>query len=469
MAVATAGQGFSRRRLSVRALLARVPNGWPLLSVLYGFPVWWAFGLGSFATIVVAAPMAWDLIDRRPLRLPRGMGIYLLFLGWVVVSLFAIRHTPSVAASTTLLNSLVAYTYRLAGYVAGLVVVLYVCTLSEEELPTRRIVGGLAVLWLVTVVGGFLGMVLGARSFTTPFEVALPGSVRSIGFVRELVHPGFAQVQNILGSNEARPKAPFEYTNEWGGNLSVLLPWVVAWWMTSRKNAAVRRFGPPVLLASAVPVVASLNRGLWACLVLAAVLGGVWLFVLGRRWILGAAAGLALAGVLTLAVTPLGNLVQERLATPHSNERRGYMITVAIEGANESPVIGWGSTRPALGSDRTIAAGKSQSCPQCGTPAIGTHGQIWLVLFTQGYVGAALYLLFLFAALWRYGRRPDMYAVAASIGMVLLLVQATIYNQLPFTLWLAMLGVGLAWRSEHGGGLAPLHGSGSKIAVPGAR
>jgi hypothetical protein len=468
MAVVAAGAGPRSRRLTLSALAERLPVGWPVLSVLYGFPVWWALGLGSFATIVVAGPMAWELIDRRPILLPRGMGVYLLFVGWVMVSLFAIRHTPSVAASTTLLNSLVAYTYRLLGYLAGLVVVLYVCTIPEHQLPTRRIVGGLAVLWLFTVIGGFLGMLLGARSFTTPFEVVLPGSVRSIGFVRELVHPGFAQVQNILGSNEARPKAPFEYTNEWGGNLSVLLPWAVAWWLTSAKPA-VRRFAPLLVVASAIPIVASLNRGLWACLILAALLGGAWLFVLGHRWVLGTAAALALVGLLAVAVTPLGTLVQERLATPHSNERRGYMVSVAIAGANESPIIGWGSTRPALGSDRTIAAGKSQSCPQCGTPAIGTHGQIWLVLFTQGYVGAALYLAFLLAALWRYGRRADLYAIAASTGMVLLLVQSTIYNQLPFTLWLAMLGIAIAWRSEQAGSLAPVHRSRSRARGIGSR
>jgi hypothetical protein len=132
------------------------------------------------------------------------------------------------------------------------------------------------------------------------------------------------------------------------------------------------------------------------------------------------------------------------------------MVQIAIEGAKESPYVGWGSTRPALGSDRTIVAGPSPVCPQCGTPSIGTHGQLWLVLFTQGFIGAGLFIAFLLASLWRYGRTPDAYAVAASIGIILLLVQSTIYNQLPLTLWLAMLGIAIAWRSREAGGLAPL-------------
>jgi hypothetical protein len=452
------------RRMSAR-LVSSLPVGWPFLSVLYAFPLWWLLGLGSFATILAAVPMAWELMDRRRLRLPKGMGLYLIFLGWVLVSAFALGLSPKVAASTSLLNSAVAYLYRLGSYVGALVMVLYVCTIRERELPSRRIVGGIAALWLVSVIGGFLGMILGGLSFTTPFEAILPHSVRSIGFVKELVHPGFAQVQNFLGRDEARPKAPFEYTNEWGGNLSILLPWAVVWWLTSARPL-VRRLGPLVFAASLVPVVASLNRGLWACLVVGVVCAGVWLLVLGHRWVLGVVVVLGFVGLLALAVTPLGDLVQERLNTPHSNERRGYMVSVAIEGANESPIIGWGSTRPALGSDRTIAAGKSLECPQCGTPSIGTHGQLWLVLFTQGYVGAALFLSFFLAALWRYGRTADLYAIAASIGLVLLLVESTIYNQLPFTMWLGMLGISLAWRSRVAGGLAPLHRPRRLLFVP---
>ena len=443
------------RQVDPDGVSSRLPAGWPLLCLLYGFPVWWLLGLGSFATIIVAVPMTWDLMDRRSIRLPKGMGVYLLFLGWVVVSVFALQHTPAVAASTSLVGSGLAYLYRLAGYLAALIVVAYVCTLPEDQLPTRRIVGGLATLWLVTVVGGFLGMALGSLSFTTPFEAVLPGTLRNVRFVKELVHPGFAQVQDILGRNEARPKAPFEYTNEWGGNLSILLPWAVAWWLTSARPA-IRRFGPVILAASVVPIVASLNRGLWASLMLAAVCAAAWLFVLGRRWVLSLVIGLGLMGLLVLAVTPAGDLVRQRIDAPHSNERRSYMVSVAIKGANESPLIGWGSTRPTLGSSRTIAAGTSPSCPQCGTPSIGTNGQLWLVLFAQGYVGAALFVSFFVAALWRYGRRADLYAVAASVGIVMLLVQSTIYNQVPVSLWLVMLGLALAWRSQQAGGLVPL-------------
>ncbi len=41
------------------------------------------------------------------------------------------------------------------------------------------------------------------------------------------VHPRFADVQDILGYPVSRPSAPFIYTNDWGGNFALLIPFVI--------------------------------------------------------------------------------------------------------------------------------------------------------------------------------------------------------------------------------------------------
>ncbi len=59
----------------------------------------------------------------------------------------------------------------------------------------------------------------------------LPKSVQSNTFIQASMHPGLAQVQNVLGEAEGRPKAPFDYTNTWGDCLTILVPWLLAaWW-----------------------------------------------------------------------------------------------------------------------------------------------------------------------------------------------------------------------------------------------
>ena len=48
-----------------------------------------------------------------------------------------------------------------------------------------------------------------------------------------------------------------------------------------------------------------------------------------------------------------------------------------------------------LEAQDTIGGGATPDCPQCSPPAMGTQGHIWLVLFSQGFVGAALFFWFL--------------------------------------------------------------------------
>src|SRR5699024_12394406 len=72
-----------------------------------------------------------------------------------------------------------------------------------------------------------------------------------------LHHLQFAQVQTYLGDPQARPSAPFPYTNEWGLVIACTLPYfVAAWWHRGRTWRVATTL---VLIAAALAVIPSLN------------------------------------------------------------------------------------------------------------------------------------------------------------------------------------------------------------------
>ncbi len=75
------------------------------------------------------------------------------------------------------------------------------------------------------------------------------------------MHPAAAQIQDVLGFTAPRPKAPFEYTNTWGNVIGLLVVWFAVWAVRARGRGRV--FAVIVLGVALVPIVDSLNRGLW--------------------------------------------------------------------------------------------------------------------------------------------------------------------------------------------------------------
>jgi hypothetical protein len=417
--------------------------GWPLTALLLGYPVWWALGFSTFVLPVLALPMAFALLRRRRLRVPRGAGLWMLFLVWVALGagvLWADAPGAVPGGSTT---RLLTWGLRLSYYLAATVALLYVGNLSERELPTRRVVRLLAAVFVITTAGGLLGMLAPGLEWTSVAEVVLPASITG---AIDAVHPGTAQVQDILaGGSEARPKAPFAYTNEWGANLVLLLPFFCAAWLG--RDAGWRRYAAPVvLLVATVALVASLNRGAWIGVLLAIAYVAVRSAAAGRVAALAALVGATVVGALVLVLSPLGGLVQDRLDSPHSNERRGLLAAQTVESATASPVVGFGSTRPVQGNLSSIATGASGDCPKCEAPPLGTHGQMWLLVFSQGFVGAALFLGFLLRRFLRHWRDPRPEVVAAMVTLVLFALFGFYYNLLPFPLLTLSLGLAVAWR-----------------------
>ncbi|MEV2267691.1 hypothetical protein [Nonomuraea africana] len=423
---------------------SRSRAAWPIAALLVGYPVWWALGFGGLAVIVLAVPMAAVLWRRRPIRVPRGLGLWLLLLTGYLVSALMLTEMPPDTYGEFGAGRIVGYVMRLALYASLMVMVLYLGNLTERELPQLRLVRMLGALFVTTVAGGLLGVFFPSFAFTSPLERVLPGWISGNSFVQNLIHPTAAQMQKVLGHASPRPEAPFEWANAWGSNLSVLLIWfVVGWWV----YGGPRRKAVAVLLiaAAAVPVVYSLNRGLWIGLGLAA----VYLVVrVGGRTRLAICAA-ALAGAAVFAASPLADLVTQRIDNPHSNDIRAFTVSATVRAAGGSPFIGYGNTRNAMGNHRTITTGKTDWCAECGHPPLGSDGQLWHLIITQGFVGAALYVAFFLGAIRRHWPDRSPIGLAGVLVMILVLLYMFVYDGLVTPLSLYLISFALLWRNAH--------------------
>lgn len=424
-----------------------LPAGWPLSALLFGFPVWWLLGMRVVIVPILAAAMAVELMRRRPIRVPPHFGLWLLFLVWFAASTSMLGYSPPRTLGEVGATGAASVLWRLGEYLSVTIALLYAGNLSERELPRARLVRMLGFVFLVVVAGGVFALVYPRWEMTSPVELFLPEQIRGDPFVQSLVHPAAAQVQTVLGYTLGRPAAPFGYTNMWGNVLSILLPWFVTGWMVYAGR--IRRLAAPVILCVAlVPAIYSLNRGLWIGLALSVLYAGWRLALRGRFRALGT-LGLALAaGGLAVALSPLADVVASRLDNPHSNDVRAFTVTRTLEATSHSPVLGYGNSRTALGGADSIAIGSSPSCPQCGTPVLGSTGHVWLVLVSQGYVGAGLFLSFFAAALVRYGRDPSPIGAAGVLVVLLSLFYMLVYNALVTPLLVTLLSIALLWRND---------------------
>ncbi|MGR6914504.1 hypothetical protein ACU635_09660 [[Actinomadura] parvosata] len=416
---------------------------WPIGALLVGYPVWWALGFGGLSVIVLAAPMAVILWRRRPVKVPRGFGLWLLLLAGYLVSGLMLGESPPGTYGELGPGRLLGYGMRLALYCAVLITVLYLGNLTERELPQLRLVRMLGVLFVTTVAGGLLGVFLPGFAFTSPVELVLPEWISGNAFVQNLIHPTAAQTQKVLGFASPRPEAPYEWANAWGSNASVLLVWfVVGWWVHGR--ARHRAFVAVVLALATIPVVYSLNRGLWIGL------GLTVLYVVVR---VGGRTRAALCGVLAAAalaftLSPLATLFAQRLDNPHSNDIRAFTIGATLAAAGHSPVIGYGNTRNATGNHRTITTGKTDWCATCGHPPLGSDGQLWLLIITQGCTGAALYVAFFVGAIRRHWHDRSPVGLAGVLVMGLVLLYMFVYDGLVTPLILYLVSFALLWRNS---------------------
>jgi polysaccharide biosynthesis protein PslJ len=405
----------------VRQQAARLPYGWPLYALFVGFPAWWALGLAPFIWLIIAVPMAFSLIARSRVRIPKGFGLYVLFFMWMLAT-FVQLNGPDRA---------IGFLFRAGLYTSGAVIGLWVYNAPKRLLPTQTVVRIMAFFWIVVVAGGLFGMISPTFQFTSLVEHFLPKRLLANDFVYSLVHPAAAQVQTFLGYPVPRPTAPFTFTNDWGANFALLVPFAMAAWAQT-KNAFRKHLLRAIAVVSLFPVIFSLNRVLWFCLVVCMVYGAVRFALRGRVGAVQGVVALGIVVVVMFTVGPMGKLINDRVNTPHSNQGREILYSEAADSVGRSPLLGYGAPRP------------SQINPNL--PSVGTQGQFWLVLFSHGIPGALFFVSFLVYGVWQTRRAPTPTTMWCHIVVLLGVVMMPFYGLFEAQIHVIFVALALALR-----------------------
>lgn len=416
-----------------------IPPSWPVWAATAAYPIWWALGIDSIIYPLLGVVLAVYLIRMRPLRLPPGWLLWAAFLLVVIVSVVMLNVRAPATAAQGGIGPYGAYALRLLTYLSLTLLVLYVGNHTERTLPLRSVVAALASLGVSVGLLGLAGTLLPDFSFRSPASYVLPEILIGNGEVR------LAQVQDILGEAAPRPSAPFQYTNTWGEVISMLLVWVILYAVISRRW---RGWLIAAAILSLVPIIASLNRGVWIGIALSVVYLAVRFAIRLRLAPVAAIVVIALLAGGALALTPAGDLITARVESGHSDQIRENLAADSIRLANESPILGYGSTRRTQGSYESIAIGPSADCSQCGERIIGSTGHLWLLLVAQGWLGTALYFLFFGWSIWTYRRDHSPVGIAATGVVLLSMFYAYFYSAVGVPLALALLAVGVLWRSK---------------------
>ncbi|MGH2944699.1 MAG: O-antigen ligase family protein [Solirubrobacteraceae bacterium] len=394
---------------------------WPLYALFVALPIWWAMGAAYFIWPLLTFPLFFYFLLRGDVRIPPRFGLWLLFLAWMLLA--SLRATDA---------SMAVVLYRASLYVSATLLFLYVFNTRRDGLPDRTIVKLMAIFWAEVIVGGLVGVLVPHFSFSTPVEALLPAGMLQDETAYNFVHPGVADVMTFLGYPVGRPKTLFAFTNQWGACAAVLTPFALAAMSQMRPGAPRRALGL-LLILSVVPIVMSLNRGLWLALGIG--LAYVAFRFAGRRD-LRAVAGLvvAVAAVaLVVMLTPLSGLVEDRFTGDQATtESRLTVYQATIDQIDESPLFGFGSP--------------SHGAQDADLPPLGSHGQLFTIAYSYG-----LPALLLFAGWFVYGflrsmRRGSPSRFWANAVILILLVEMPYYNYMPATLHVAMVAAALLWR-----------------------
>ncbi len=432
-----------------RETLPRLTSARPLVLFISLFPLWWLLGFGVLGFHVLGLIMAIQLWRRGSISTPAGFGFMLAFLVWFGLSITVIYEDAPFAQEERGLAHIVPFLFNLSWFMLLAIVVLYIGNLREEELSSALVLRLFSTMFLVTVAGGYLGMLFPYADFPSAFELILPGSLANQDFIRVLMHISFAEIQDFLGFTTARPRAPFNYTNTWGGTLGVTLPFFVVHW-SDRSRPRLRKLLPVVLVVAAVPVVVSLNRGLWLGL---ALMGAFWVLrsvLRGHLRVAVAAGVVAAVGIAALSVGPAASLVNARLSADQSSnagrtELASYSLRSVFTG---SPLLGFGTTRTLTGSFHGINGARTEDCRLCAPPQMGTQGVFWYLLYAHGALGLLLFIGFVATRLFRALPDDDPVAVAWVAAAAFIGLTSLIYDLLNAPLFFFFVGLGLVWRHQ---------------------
>src|SRR5262245_52032521 len=407
---------------------------WPLDVLFGGLFVWWLLGLSGFIQIMMAIPMLAALVVRfRRVGVPRRFWIWAGFLLFMLAS----------ATQISEFDNLLSWAWRACLYLASTVMFVYVYNSSREELPASHLVNLLAAFWVLTVVGGLLGMALPNHTFHSLVEFVLPGKLLSNSFIKALVIPSTTGGKTFPGLGFYRVKAPFIYTNQWGSAFALTLPFAFAV-ITQTRRFAVRAAFVVLLIVAVVPLVFSLDRGSWLSAALGSAYGIIRLSRMtgGRtRRMAMAARNLLFAGLVVVAlvlVSPLGGYVLTRLNAGYGDEHRQILYNSSLSLITQQPILGFGAPV----SLNVIFPNAPPG------PSVGTHGTFWTILVSNGIPALVFFVGWLLYAFFKTFRPVDPNTgrdTEASLWFHVViftaLVQLAYYELLPWGLPIVMVSI----------------------------
>jgi hypothetical protein len=399
----------------------------PLYLLMLAYPVAWALGAGYFAWPVLTLGFVVSLLARRQLEVPRGFGIWVLFLIWMAFS--------AIECNTT--TRYVLFAWRASIYLTASVLFLWIVNLRRAQLSDGAVAGAVTVLWVEAIVGGLLGVFFPSFSFHAPLERITPHSLLNDPTVYAYIHPALADLKfRALGHPFGRPKALFAYTNQWGACVGVMTPLVIAF-VSRLRHRALRSALTGLLLLSLAPIVVSINRGLWIALIVGVLYAGVRLAASGRsRALIAVLLVLVVAGGV-VAVSPLGTIIHQRTSSQvNSNDTRANLAQQAVQQIGQSPLLGYGSPRPSATATPYLNA------------HTGTQGQLFLVLFSHGIPGLVFYVAWFVYLLARTWRVKSTFGLWCHVAILVSLIQMPFYDYLPTTFYVVMIASALAWRNR---------------------
>jgi polysaccharide biosynthesis protein PslJ len=396
---------FGSRRWDTRPRSSLLPADWPIVLICAGMPLCFVIGIHGFIWALPAVVFGLQLFSRRePIIVPRSSIPLLLLVAWIPVTMLRLEASALPLAA-----------FRFLVFASTAACFLWLVNQPERLLPTRRVVRLLATLWVVLVAFGYLAVLLPTFSMPSPFQSALPGGILSNVYIVDLTSWRFAQVESLVSIEVGRPAAPMAYSNGWGSTLGLLTPFFVLEYFVLSTGRR-RRIGMALGAAGLVPIILSLNRGLWVSM------GVGFLYVAVRRALQGnlrIAIAVVVAAVLVvgvLAATALGDTVQQRFEiSSDSNNARTALYEVAYDTAQQSPLLGWGAPVDVAGLWKEV----------------GTHGLVWFVMVAYGFPGLFFLLAWMVFLVASSARAPNAIALWAHVAIVVFIVQTPVYGLLP--------------------------------------
>lgn len=80
---------------------------------------------------------------------------------------------------------------------------------------------------------------------------------------------------------------------------------------------------------------------------------------------------------------------------------------------------------------------------------MGTHGQVWMVMFSHGFLALSLYLATLVVLVWRSRHPATTLGMAMHVVLVLGLLESFFYGQIPHQLFILVTAASVAYRDGH--------------------